>query len=159
MLRIFEAETPEHLAQAHQLFQEYAEQLGHDLEFQQFSQELETLPGQYTPPSGCLLLVTCGEELAGCVALRKQSATSCEMKRMYVREEFRGRGIGHRLAEAVITAARRVGYERMRLDTLESMVVPRALYRSLGFKQIAPYYDNPIAGAEFFELDLTEGSK
>ncbi len=159
MLRIFEAHTEEHLSQARVLFEEYAEDLGHDLEFQHFSQELETLPGAYAPPRGCLLLATCDEELAGCVALRRQSATICEMKRMYVRPGFRGRGIGRRLAVEIIAAARRIGYQWMRLDTLKSMTVPRALYRSLGFKEIAPYYDNPLPGAVFFELKLTETVK
>lgn len=155
MLRIVEAETPKHYAAARALWEEYAEELGHDLEFQRFSEELETLPGAYAPPGGCLLLATCDEELVGCVALRRQTPTICEMKRMYVRPGFRGQGIGRRLAVEIIAIAKRIGYARMRLDTLESMTVPRALYRSLGFTEIAPYYDNPLPGAGFFELDLT----
>jgi putative acetyltransferase len=156
MLRIFESETAHHLAQARVLFEEYAEELGHDLEFQHFSSELETMPGPYAPPGGRLVLATYAEDLAGCVALRGQTATICEMKRLYVRPKFRARGIGRRLAVEIIAIAQQIGYERMRLDTLKSMAIPRALYRSLGFKEIAPYYDNPIPGALFFELNLTE---
>lgn len=154
MLRIFEAQTPDHLAQARVLFEEYAERLGHDLEFQHFSQELETLPGPYAPPDGRLLLATQETELVGCVALRRQTAAICEMKRLYVRESFRGKGIGRRLAVEIIRIAGQISYQRMRLDTLESMDIPRALYRSLGFCETGPYYDNPIPGAVFFELEL-----
>jgi putative acetyltransferase len=159
MLRVFQVQTEEHLSQARLLFAEYARDLGHDLEFQHFSQELKTLPGAYAPPGGCLLLATCGDELAGCVALRRQSPTICEMKRMYVRPGFRGQGIGRRLALEIIAIAGRIGYERMRLDTLASMTVPRTLYRSLGFRETAPYYDNPLPGAVFFELCLTEAAE
>lgn len=154
MLRVFQIETPEHLAVARELFEEYAEQLGHDLEFQQFSQELENLPGTYAPPRGRLLLATWGPAVVGCVGLREQSPAICEMKRMYVRPDFRRRGIGRRLAVEIIAAARQIGYERMRLDTLRPMNVPRALYQSLGFQEVSAYYNNPIPGAVFLELDL-----
>jgi putative acetyltransferase len=154
MLRIAQAETPEHVALARVLFEEYADQLGHDLGFQHFSEELESLPGAYAPPGGRLLLGWYGDELVGCVALRGHDSAICEMKRLYVRPDFRGRGFGRRLATAVIEAAREIGYERMRLDTLRTMTIPRELYRSLGFQNVAPYYDNPIPGATFFELSL-----
>jgi ribosomal protein S18 acetylase RimI-like enzyme len=154
MLRIFQVESATHVAQARTLFEEYAEGLGHDLTFQDFATELETLPGGYVPPAGGLLLMTDGDDLVGCVALRRQSAEICEMKRLYVRRQFRGRGIGRKLAVAIIDMARQNGYEYMRLDTLATMHVPRALYASLGFVEIEPYYDNPIPGATFFELRL-----
>ena len=156
MLRVFLAETTEQLAQVRALFEEYAAQLGHDLEFQHFSAELAGLPAGYAVPDGCLLLATYADELAGCVALRRQSPRICEMKRLYVRPRFRRQGIGRRLALEIIGLARQAGYERMRLDTLADMDVPRALYRGLGFGEIAPYYDNPIPGAVFLELDLTQ---
>jgi putative acetyltransferase len=154
MLRIFQAETSEHYLAARGLFEEYAAELGHDLEFQHFSQELESLPGAYVPPRGRLLLATHDDAPAGCVALREQDATTCEMKRMYVRPDFRRQGIGRRLAVEIIAAARRIGYQRMRLDTLRPMSIPRALYRSLGFREVPAYYENPIPGAVFLELDL-----
>jgi putative acetyltransferase len=154
MLRIAQAESPEQIALVRVLFEEYADQLGHDLGFQHFSEELESLPGAYAPPSGRLLLGWYGDELAGCVALRGHDSAICEMKRLYVRPDFRGMGFGRCLATAVIEAAREIGYERMRLDTLRTMTIPRELYRSLGFQSVAPYYDNPIPGATFFELRL-----
>lgn len=154
MLRIFQAQTAEHLATARELFEEYADGLGHDLCFQHFPEELATLPGAYAPPRGRLLLATCEGAPVGCVALRAQSLTICEMKRMYLRPAFRGRGIGRRLAIEIIAAARRIGYERMRLDTLDSMSVPLALYHSLGFKEVVAYYNNPIPGVVYLELRL-----
>ena len=152
MVRIIDAETAGQLAQVRMLFEEYAAQLGHDLAFQRFSEELESLPGRYAPPAGRLLLGEAGGELVGCVGLRRQAGGICEMKRLYVRERFRGHGYGRALAVAVIDAARQIGYERMRLDTLASMHVPRELYYSLGFVDVPPYYDNPIPGAVFLEL-------
>ena len=154
MLRIFQAETDEHVAQVHTLFIEYAGCVGHDLEFQHFSDELSSLPGSYAPPTGRLLLAAEGDELVGCVALRQQTPEICEMKRLYIREPFRGRGFGRQMAIAVIDAARQIGYKRMRLDTLATMTIPRSLYQSLGFVGVDPYYDNPIPGATFFELEL-----
>lgn len=158
MLRIFQAQSAEHYAVARTLFVEYAEQLGHDLCFQRFDQELESLPGAYAPPTGRLLLATRSDEWIGCVGLRgfEASATICEMKRLYVRPSFRRQGIGRRLAEEVIRAARTIGYQRMRLDTLRAMEPARALYRLLGFCEIAPYYHNPIDDVVFYELDLAQ---
>ncbi|HJZ84551.1 MAG TPA: GNAT family N-acetyltransferase [Polyangia bacterium] len=144
------------VATARQLFEEYAAGLGVDLSFQGFAQELAGLPGAYAPPSGRLLLLWDGDALAGCVALRPLGAGGglCEMKRLYVRPAFRGRGLGRLLAQAVIAEARTIGYLRMRLDTLPFMGAASALYLSLGFVSIAPYRENPIPGAQFFELTL-----
>ncbi len=136
------------------LFVEYAESLGFSLCFQGYDQELATLPGDYAPPHGCLLLATEGGEAAGCVGVRRLDAERCEMKRLYVRPAFRGTGWGKKLAAAAIAAARKAGYRRMMLDTLPNMKEARALYLSLGFAACEPYYDNACAGSDCFELNL-----
>jgi putative acetyltransferase len=137
------------------LFREYAGSLGFDLCFQNFEQELADLPGQYAPPSGCLLLATVGGEPAGCVALKRLADGVCEMKRLYVRSRHRGTGLGRTLAEQVIREAKRLGYQAIRLDTIPSVMGSAvALYRSLGFRDIPAYCFNPVPGASFLELRL-----
>ena len=153
-LQIIDANSEAHLAIARELFLEYAAAIEVDLCFQNFNQELATLPGRYAPPGGRLLLAFNGAAPVGCVALRPIEAGLCEMKRLYVRPGFRGHGTGRLLAEEVITIARRIGYTAMRLDTLTSMEAAIALYRSLGFLPIAPYYDNPSGCAVFMEFAL-----
>ena len=154
MVRILPAESAEDLRQARLLFQEYAASLDFDLDFQNFEEELANLPGDYTPPTGCLLLAVDGGRIAGCVALRRLSHEACEMKRLYVKPQFRSMGIGKSLAEAVIHKAEKIGYARMRLDTVPSMRGAQELYESLGFKKIPPYCHNPVEGAAFLELKL-----
>jgi len=157
-MTIVSAQTPDHLSAARRLFREYQSWLQIDLCFQNFEKELANLPGDYAAPEGRLLLAYEDIQLAGCVALRRADQEVCEMKRLFLREEFRGRGLGRQLIEAIIREARQIGYERIRLDTLPpKMNDAIALYRSCGFKQTAPYYDNPVAGAIFMELDLREG--
>jgi ribosomal protein S18 acetylase RimI-like enzyme len=133
---------------------EYADSLGFDLSFQDFESELAALPGDYAPPGGRLLLAYRGSYLAGCVALRPLGPDVCEMKRLYVRPNCRGCGVGRALAERLIAEARQIGYRRMRLDTVPSMVRAQSLYSSLGFAEIAPYRHNPIPGTTFLELVL-----
>lgn len=143
------------VASVRELFQEYAQSLGFSLCFQSFDKELAGLPGEYAPPDGRLLLVKYDGETAGCVALHKLSPGTCEMKRLYLRPKFRGKGLGRAMAERVISEARTIGYQRMRLDTVEPVMKDAvALYRRLGFKQIAPYCANPIEGALYMELEL-----
>ncbi len=142
------------MADARALFLEYAESLGFDLGFQDFEAELRSLPGDYAPPGGVLLLARAADEAVGCVGLRPLAPETCEMKRLYVRPEARGTGAGRALAEAVVEVGRELGYRRMRLDTVPAMTAARALYRSLGFREIEPYRFNPIPGTSFMELDL-----
>jgi putative acetyltransferase len=153
-VRIRQAEAGADLRAAHDLFAEYADSLGIDLSFQDLDRELDELPGAYAPTEGRLLLALMEEEAAGCVALRDLGEGVCEMKRLYVRPAFRGRGLGRLLAEAVIDEARAAGYRRMRLDTLPSMAEAIPLYRSLGFREIEPYRFNPVEGATFLELNI-----
>jgi putative acetyltransferase len=154
-LVLVSAETLAQIAQVRELFLEYAKSLGFSLCFQGFDKELAELPGDYAPPTGRLLLAEYHGELAGCVALHKLDSEICEMKRLTLRPNFRGRGLGRALAEAIIAEARSIGYRRMRLDTVEpAMKDAVGLYRKLGFKEIGPYRPNPIAGAMYMELEL-----
>jgi ribosomal protein S18 acetylase RimI-like enzyme len=153
-LRLEDASDATGVVAARELLLEYADSLGFDLRFQGFERELQELPGAYSPPEGRLLLAYAGGELAGCVALRPLEAETCELKRLYVRPQFRGRGVGRALTAAALAAAREAGYSRIRLDTVPAMAEARALYRSLGFREIEPYRFNPIAGTTFMELDL-----
>ncbi|MGH8286984.1 MAG: GNAT family N-acetyltransferase [Steroidobacteraceae bacterium] len=153
--RIEDGNGEHHLPLVRELFREYAAWLGVDLGFQDFERELATLPGKYAPPDGCILLARIGGEVAGCVALRPLEPNVCEMKRLWVREAFRGRRIGERLSRAVMQRGAEIGYTVMRLDTLAHMVQAHELYRSLGFREIAPYYANPLPGAVYLETALT----
>ena len=153
-MQIRQASTPEDLAAARALFEEYATWLGVDLCFQRFKEELASLPGLYAPPRGRLLLALVGDEVAGCVGLRPMDEMVCEMKRLFVRPAFRGSGVGRRLAETVILEARNTGYRRMRLDTLPSMHPALQLYASLGFIRCPAYYDTPLKETVFMELPL-----
>jgi putative acetyltransferase len=150
-----QVESSAEIAQARELFLEYAKSLNFSLCFQGFDKELAELPGDYVPPDGRLLLLERAGKLAGCVALHKLDGATCEMKRLYLRPEFRGQGLGLSLAKAIIDEARNIGYRRMRLDTVEpAMKDAVAMYRKMGFKEIAPYRPNPIAGATYMELEL-----
>ena len=148
--------SPEEIEAVRRLILEYEKSLGFDLCFQGLAEELDHLPGKYGPPRGRLSLAVAAGEAIGCVALRPLADDVCEMKRLYVRTAFRGLGIGRRLAEAVVRVAEEIGYTRMRLDTIATMTAAIALYRSLGFREIPPYYPNPIPGATYFELELRD---
>ena len=154
VMEIVAADGDEALDQARVLFKEYASSLGVDLSFQDFAREMAELPGEYAPPSGALLLAFCNSRLAGCAALRPFGEGTCEIKRLYVRHQFRGKGLGKQLAVALIERARECGYRRMRLDTLPWMHEAIALYHSLGFRSIEAYRPNPVEGAVFMELTL-----
>jgi putative acetyltransferase len=150
-----QAERPAQVAQARELFLEYAQSLGVNLCFQNFEKELAGLPGHYAPPQGRLLLAEYDGQLAGCVALHQWEHGVCEMKRLYLRPSFRGKGLGRVIAETAIAEARNIGYQHMRLDTIEPIMKDAVeMYRKLGFREIAPYRPNPIPGAMYMELQL-----
>lgn len=140
------------------LFRDYANSLQIDLCFQNFEVELANLPGEYAAPRGVLMLARCGEAIAGCCALRPLDnvdyANACEMKRLFVRPAFRGKGLGRLLAEAVMDSARQASYDHILLDTLTEMETARALYEELGFVEVAPYYFNPLQGAHYLMAKL-----
>ncbi len=155
MLKIELAETTEQVELARALMREYSDATKAEPCFRTFEAEMAGLPGEYAPPGGRLYLALEDEQAAGCCAFRKFAKGACELKRMYLRPVFRGRGIGRKLALAAIKNARVIGYDRMYLDTLPSMQPALTLYRALGFKQVEPYMQNPIPGALCFELDLS----
>ena len=135
------------------IIREYAASLGVDLDFQDFEAEMASLPGEYSPPRGALLSAWVDGELAGCCALRPSDSAdyilACEMKRLYVRPGFRGQHLGRQLTEAILDAARRIGYQHVLLDTMSELEAARALYEDLGFVEIPPYYFNPIPGVHY----------
>ncbi|MGE0154745.1 MAG: GNAT family N-acetyltransferase [Reyranellaceae bacterium] len=142
------------IAAVKSLFREYAESLGFSLCFQGFDEEMASFPAKYSPPKGGLLLASVEGQPAGAVGVWQQAPGICEMKRLYVRPQFRGLDLGRRLADAVVREGRRLGYRAMRLDTLKTMVAARSLYASMGFVEVEPYYHNPMADAVYMELPL-----
>ena len=153
-VNIIRAKTARDMQLARELFVEYQDCLEFDLSFQDFEHEMACLPGQYAPPTGCILFAKHKGNIQGCVALQKLGSVTCEMKRMYVKSEYRGLGIGRRLAEAVIEAAKELNYQFMRLDFVSPRPAAQRLYESLGFKEIEPYESIPLDGAVFMELRL-----
>ncbi|HEX9960674.1 MAG TPA: GNAT family N-acetyltransferase [Pyrinomonadaceae bacterium] len=154
-MEIIQAETPEQIEQARGLFREYEAWLGLKLCFQNFDEELAALPGKYAKPDGRLFLVSVDESLAGCIALRKLDDGVCEMKRLFVRSDFRGLKIGNILIERLIEEAKSIGYRKMRLDTFPPKMAKAAkLYESHGFREIPPYYHNPYGEVLYLEKDL-----
>jgi putative acetyltransferase len=148
--------APDDLGSIRDMLHEYETWLGVDLGFQRFAREIEDLPGAYAPPSGALLIARLEQEPAGMVALRRLDDRQCEMKRLYVRTQARGAGVGRHLVERVIAAARTRGYREMVLDTLPVMQDAQRLYAALGFRDIAPYYASPIAGTRYMALSLKD---
>jgi putative acetyltransferase len=154
-LALSQVESPTQIAQARELFLEYEKGLGVSLCFQNFEKELAGLPGDYAPPSGRLLLATYEGQLAGCVALHGLGPGVCEMKRLYLRPAFRGKGLGRKMIDRIIAEARTMDYQCLRLDTIEPLMKDAvAVYRRMGFREIAPYCENPLEGALYMELDL-----
>lgn len=150
--------TPRDMELVRDIFREYAQSLAIDLCFQGFDEELAALPGDYAPPRGALLLAEVEGAIAGCCALRPLDTSdypnAAEMKRLYVRKAFRGFGLGRELAEAMLDCARQAGYACVLLDTLDDMESARALYADLGFEEIPPYYQSPIAGAHYLKVEI-----
>jgi|SRR5579875_2063684 len=159
MIQVVDADGEQGLDYARRLFRsyaaEYADSIAEALCFQGFEAELAGLPGRYAPPSGCLLLAMERDTAAGCVAMRDLGNGTCEMKRLYVAPECRGRGVGRLLVEEIIRRARQVGYQRMVLDTVPEMAGAIALYRSFGFVETSPYWDCPVERTIFMERALT----
>ena len=154
MISIRPVVTDEELQGIKELFREYEQSLGFDLGFQDFETELKALPGDYAPPDGGLLLAYCDHHIAGCCALRKLQPTICEMKRLYIKPQYRSRHMGRKLVAEIIAKAHEIGYAKMRLDTIPAMISAQKLYESFGFKNIQPYCHNPISGTRFMELSL-----
>lgn len=158
-IKILSAEDRIEIEQIKELFIEYTKSLAINLDFQNIRSELETLPGKYVKPDGLLILALVDGQTAGCIALRKLEEKICEMKRLYVRDEFRGYGIGSSLISFLVNEAKRMNYDFMRLDTLDTMKAAQNLYVSYGFYDIEPYTFNPINGARFMELNLLSNKK
>lgn len=155
MIKIIQAENTEQIEQARKLFREYETWFGMNLCFQNFDEEVANLPGKYSLPEGRLFLAFSDEKLAGCIALRKLEENICEMKRLFVKDDFRGQKIGIALIEKLIAEAKKIGYQKMRLDTFPpKMEKAVSLYESYGFRETSPYYHNPYGDTLFMELDL-----
>lgn len=154
MLEFISVKSDKDLIIVRDLFKEYASSLGFDLCFQNFDKEIAELPGEYVPPDGRLIIAKYKSEIVGCVALKKLSNSVCEMKRLYIKPEYRGKGIGRALVNFIINEAHEIGYTFMRLDTVPAMNQAISLYRSIGFYEIEPYRYNPIPGAMYLELNL-----
>jgi len=155
-MRIKPVQTKREIAAVRSLFREYEAFLKVDLCFQQFEEELAGLPGKYSHPGGALLIGLVGEDIMGCVAVRKWSEGICEMKRLYVKPEARGTGMGRQLVDAILLVAKELEYSIIRLDTLDFLHEAMQLYKRLGFRTIEPYYENPHPGAVYWELDLNQ---
>ena len=153
-LELRSASTPRDIADCRELFVEYQRGLGVSLCFQRFDEELASLPGDYAPPRGRLVLAFAGDRASGCVALRPLFHRDAELKRLYVRAAHRGSGVGRMLALHAIFEARALGYETLKLDTLPQMIAAQRMYESLGFRDTAPYNDNPVRGVRFMALAL-----
>ena len=156
MCRLIEVTKSNNIKIIRELFDEYAVSIGIDLTFQNFEQELIHIADIYMPPEGALLLAKQDGIPAGCVGLRKIDGRRCEMKRLYVRPEFRGKGIGKALCSRIILKGKDLGYKEMLLDTLSTMVDAQGLYRSHGFRETVPYYHNPLPEAQYMLLTLDE---
>jgi len=153
-ITIIERYEEQYILDIKDIFREYREDLGLDLDFQDFEKELDDIPGEYSPPEGAILLAEEESKTVGCVALRKIDDKTCEMKRMYVKPGYRGQGLGRKLASSIIDKAREKGYEKMKLDTLTTLKEANVLYRSLGFEECEPYRYNPLEDALYMELEL-----
>jgi len=153
-VEIIDAKTDSDFTQARMLFEEYAAELAVDLCFQNFEDELQNIRSIYSAPSGCLLLARAGTAISGCVAYRPFQDATCEMKRLYVRPSARGADVGRRLAVELVRRARAAGYTKMLLDTLKSLKAAHSLYQSLGFREVEPYYANPLNDVVYMELNL-----
>ncbi len=157
-MHIKQAQSPSEIEHVRRLFREYEAYLNEDLCFQSFEEELAGLPGKYAPPGGALLIAIDKDRTVGCVGLRELAGGVCEMKRLFVRPEARGLGLGRKLATRIIAVARSLGYTLMRLDTLDRLTEAMRLYETLGFRKTAPYYSNPLAGVVYLELDLSRAT-
>lgn len=155
-MKIIQVDTPEQLEITRTLFREYQKFLDVDLCFQNFEQELQSLPGKYAHPAGAILLAEHEGSIAGCVAVRSIKDDICEMKRLYVKEAFRSLAMGRKLAEAIVEKAAQLGYKKMQLDTLLRLEHAMSIYKKLGFKKIEPYYANPLNEVVYWELDLLQ---
>ena len=153
-MKVKQVRTKDEIEEVRLLFREYEAYLDVDLCFQSFEEELAGLPGKYAPPEGELLIGVDDNKILGCVAVRSLGGTACEMKRLYVRPGARGTGMGRELVRRIIGSARDLGYAVMRLDTLDKLTEAIGLYRSFGFRDSLPYYENPLPGVVYLELDL-----